>query len=543
MRPPSSLRLFQEKDSMRPSLVATCVLIVGAGIGMTSRALAQNPRRDFGTFVADQLAEHSEQLFGIKRPLQESALGPYAGPDNLQAIQVAPGLHVSLVSSGVASAADQIALWPNDEHPTHLFVCDEETSTPAVQRVDLSRPANANVTTIVTGLSSCDPVRRTPWGTIIVAEEAGATGGFYELVDPVSINTPISVSDRNLGTTSDPMHLVKRKAVGSLSFESFGIKEDGTMIFGDELAPSGGTAGGGIYKFVPDIPFTGAGPISVLAQSPLASGKTYGLRVAAAGSTNWGQGAETGKGAWVLVNTAGAGVVDATGNIILRNAQGLQKFTGFYRPEDMDVDPIALEDGAFKVCWANTGRRSHTDGSVVETSAVESEVMCLTEEPPSAAVPAPVTGTIPVVERFITGSNERNMYDNVAFQPHTGNLVVLEDGSVNVAKSMTPPVSELRGNDLWICLPDGDDDDALTDGCVRFASIRDTSAEPSGFIFTGSGESAYVNIQHRAFNDGLGAGDHGALVKISGFDVRSREHAGHAHGPADDDDWSGLSAK
>ena len=41
-------------------------------------------------------------------------------------------------------------------------------------------------------------MRRTPWGTIIVAEEASmtvmgssvATGGFYELIDPVHITTP-----------------------------------------------------------------------------------------------------------------------------------------------------------------------------------------------------------------------------------------------------------------------------------------------------------------------------------------------------------------
>src|SRR6185503_4022403 len=194
---------------------------------------------------------------------------------------VAPGLHVSLVSSGVASAADQIALWPDDYHPTHLFVCDEETSVPAVQRVDLSRPANSNVTTIVTGLISCDPVRRTPWGTIIVAEEAGATGGLYELIDPVHITTAINVSNRDAGTTSDPLHLVKRKAVGSLSFESFAIREDGTMIFGDELAPSGGNAGGGIYKFVPANPFQGNGPVTVAAQSPLVAGSVFGLRVAA----------------------------------------------------------------------------------------------------------------------------------------------------------------------------------------------------------------------------------------------------------------------
>src|SRR3977135_3758036 len=175
---------------MRLSLLGPCVLVTGlAVVSMTSRTIANHPPVDFGTFVAGQLSEHAEQLFGFRRPLEQSALGPYDGPDNLQAIQVAPGLHVSLVASGVASAADQIPLWPNDDHPTHLFVCDEETSVPAVQRVDLSRPANANATTIVTGLVSCDPVRRTAWGTIIVAEEAGAPGGFYEPIAPVPIQS------------------------------------------------------------------------------------------------------------------------------------------------------------------------------------------------------------------------------------------------------------------------------------------------------------------------------------------------------------------
>ena len=223
---------------MRPTVIGSCVLVTAlAVVGMTSRTKADHPRVDFGAFVEAQLSEHSEQLFGFRRPLERSALGPYDGPDNLQAIQVAPGLHVSLVSSSVASAADQIAMWPDNDHPKFLFVCDEDTSVPAVQRVDLSKPANSNATTIATGLISCDPVRRTPWGTIIVAEEAGATGGIYELIDPVHITTPITVIDRDAGITSDPLHMVKRQAVGSLSFESFAIRHDGTMIYGDELAP------------------------------------------------------------------------------------------------------------------------------------------------------------------------------------------------------------------------------------------------------------------------------------------------------------------
>jgi hypothetical protein len=320
--------------------------------------------------------------------------------------------------------------------------------------------------------------------------------------------------------------------VGSLSFEGIGIKGDGQLIYGDELAPSGGNAGGGIYKFVPAIPYTGNGPIQVPAQSPLASGTIYGLRVAASGSTNWGQGAETGKGAWVLVNQAATGVTDGNGNVSLRAAQLLQKFTGYYRPEDMDVDPIAAGAGVFRACWANTGRFSHTANSVVENSAVQNEIMCLVEEPPSAAVPNPTTGTIPTVTRFLTAGEQRAMYDNVAFQPHTGNLVVLEDGSTDVVKK--DGTAELRGNDLWICLPDGKDDDTLSDGCIRFASIRDTTAEPSGFIFFGSGESALVHIQHRAANDAQGNTNHGALIKISGFKVKSGD--GDFDDDHDDDD-------
>src|SRR5262249_18059902 len=103
---------------MRPSLLVSGILVTGlAVVGLTSRTIANHPHGDSGAFVADVLADHSEQLSGIGRPLEESALGPYDGPDNLQAIKLAQGLHASLVSSSTASAADQIALWPNDDHP------------------------------------------------------------------------------------------------------------------------------------------------------------------------------------------------------------------------------------------------------------------------------------------------------------------------------------------------------------------------------------------------------------------------------------------
>jgi hypothetical protein len=86
---------------------------------------------------------------------------------------------------------------------------------------------------------------------------------------------------------------------------------------------------------------------------------------------------------------------------------------------------------------------------------------------------------------------------------------VLPDGS-----------SQPRGNDLWICLPDGDDDDTLSDGCVRFASLRDTTSEPTGFIFLASGEAAFVHLQHR---DVDAANHRGSLLLISGFKVKDHD--------------------
>src|SRR4029077_13777623 len=99
---------------MRPAVIGSVALLTGlAVVGMTSRTKAGHSPVDFGTFVEAQLSDHAEQLFGFHHPLEQSALGPYDGPDNLQAIQVAPGLHVSLVSSNVASAAAPLPVSPD----------------------------------------------------------------------------------------------------------------------------------------------------------------------------------------------------------------------------------------------------------------------------------------------------------------------------------------------------------------------------------------------------------------------------------------------
>jgi hypothetical protein len=253
--------------------------------------------------------------------------------------------------------------------------------------------------------------------------------------------------------------------MGSRSWEGIVILENGTVYAGDELRPSNGNPGGTIYKFVPSVPWIpGAAPISNLSQSPLVSGTVYALRLGArSGGTDYGQGSELGRGKWIPTNGTSADAL-------------AKKATGYYRPEDMELDPIAYADGTVRLCWSNTGR---------DESNNYGNVLCLIDEP--VTDPAFATGTRPDVQLFVAGTPELAMPDNVAFQPRTGILYVLEDG-VNEAPFR---------DDVWACLPDGADRNTLSDGCIRVLSWRDPQSEPTGMIFTRDGETAYIHVMHR----------------------------------------------
>jgi hypothetical protein len=159
---------------------------------------------------------------------------------------------------------------------------------------------------------------------------------------------------------------VKRKALGQLAWEGNPVLPDGTIIFGDELRPGSGNPGGGIYKFVPSVPFTGGAVITNPALSPLVAGQIFGLKIGSTGDN--GQGTEIGQGVWAEIDEVG--ITNASGNIVLRTAQSTLKLNGFYRPEDMDIDPVARSNDEVRVCWTDTGRMSNGGGSVEETGAI-----------------------------------------------------------------------------------------------------------------------------------------------------------------------------
>ncbi len=466
---------------MHKAQMVALLAVAAAGSAMA------DPGFDFGKHRDNLLRAHSSQLFGVTGPVAASStlsLDTATAEANPAAlITVARSLRVRVVnaSPNLGANIDQMAFWPNDTAPTHIIACNEEgTDKPGVQRIGL---ADGKVETILTGTSFCDPVRRTPWGTIVVGEENGADGWLLEILDPLT--TTGVMFDRKAGTTSNPDKVATRPAPGRLSYEGIALYPNGVMYYGDENRPSKGSPGGAYFKFIPAKPWSGGGSITNLADSPLASGSVYGLRLGLrSGATDYGQGSNTGEGTWMPVPS------DKVAN--LRQFTADNKLTGYYRPEDADIDQSALAKGNVRWCGNNTGNES--------TNHNWGETICVTD---GTLEQATANAAVPEVQYFVIGTSDFAMMDNIAYQPGRGNWVINEDGD---GAELNPA----RNNDIWACLPDGDDADDLSDGCIRIATLNDLTAESTGGIFDASGTRYYVSIQHNITG-------HGVIVEISGW--------------------------
>ena len=84
------------------------------------------------------------------------------------------------------------------------------------------------------------------------------------------------------------------------------------------------------------------------------------------------------------------------------------------------------------------------------------------------------------------------MMDNIAYQPGRGNWVLHDDGD-----------QVLGNNDLWDCLPDGADDNLLSDGCIRVGTLNNLNAEWTGGVFDASGTHFSVSVQHNGTGTGV----------------------------------------
>jgi hypothetical protein len=482
--------------------LATAMLVLPA----VSAHADDEDSHDFGARIEQRLKNSSMHWFGIQGPLGPSAqptTGDYRTPGQSANDQVllADSLKAEYVTRNAGNSADMFAFWPSDENPTHLIFCIEgnrqdlgtflpgglvKKFNPAVQRIKL---LDGSVETILRGTISCDGIRRTPWQTILATEET-SDGGAYEIINPLNV-TNYTIADRALGTIIDEngapstLSIVKRTALPTISWEGIGITPEGIVYAGDELRPGtpANADGGALFKFVPANPRTASGSIGSLSDSPLTAGNVYALQVSCQSTTQqFGQGCEIGNGAWVGVSAANA-----------RTDANTAGATGYYRPEDLERDPDFDGPGA-RFCWTDTG---------LAEGGNFGEVLCAVDSAPLVANPAQRTV---VVNRFVEGDPDMNQPDNFAFQPKTGNHYVIEDNP---------------NGDIFACLPDGADRDIKTDGCVKILSVKDTSAEPTGFKFTADGRTAYLSIQHS--NDGkMSKFDDYAtddIIKITGFKI------------------------
>ncbi|HEV8636784.1 MAG TPA: alkaline phosphatase PhoX [Chloroflexota bacterium] len=457
----------------------------GAAIAALAVAGSALAGPDFGQHQERQLQAHAMAEFGIAGPLEESSsrsiTAEQAAADPLALVTLAPPLRARVVTSGAAGKSiDMIALWPNDADPTHLIACNEEgPNEPGLQRIELR---SGQVETILTGTTSCDPVRRTAWGTILFAEEAGggpSGGRVYELIDPLA--TTGVVLDRATGAFTGGVgaeHFAVRPALGRLSFEGFALYPSGLTYYGDEQRPANGAPGGAYFKFVPTSPRPpGAPPVASLDQSPLAAGAVYGLRVGRRGGfTDYGQGTQLGFGRWVPV--------PPSPEPDLRAQAVALKLTGYYRPEDIDVDRRAEAEGRVRFCANNTGNEGDDQ--------YYGETICITD---GTLAEATANAATPEVQLLVVGSPAFAMPDNIAYQPDRGNWVIHEDAD--------PTHLAPHNDDLWSCLPDGADADLLSDGCVRIATLNDLTAEWTGGVFDQSGKRFFVSVQHNVTGKGV----------------------------------------
>jgi len=449
---------------------------------------------DFGEQVEKALAAQAQDLFGVEKPLPFSSTASISREEALSnplaLIKLSRGLNARVVTAGQAAPnLDMAALWPDDTNPSWLIYCNEqETEEPGLQRIEI---ATGIAETILTGTTDCDGVRRTPWGTILFSEEAGggpSGGRVYELQDP--LNTSNVTLDRVTGTFSGGTgadNFAVRPALGRNSFEGFAVYDNGLVYYGHENRPSQGTPGGPYFKFVPSQEAT-RGNVGALADSPLVSGSIYGLRVGLrSGATDYGQGTQYGFGTWVLICSG-----DACNDIDLQAQAAALKLTGYYRPEDIDIDRQAQATGFVRFCSNNTGNESDDQ--------LWGETICISDGTQAQALD---NTAVPEVTLLHPGNPSYAMPDNIAYQPGRGNWVIHEDADTGY---LTP-----HNDDLWDCLPDGKDDDLQSDGCIRIATLNDLTAEWTGGIFNANGKRFFVSVQHNISG-------FGTVFEITGWD-------------------------
>ena len=420
--------------------------------------------RGVGPKASAPVSARTSQGFGsgafVFEPLTASAVCTNGGSAT-QPLVIPSGFEQSIVASepDVQNAIDmQTQNETGVQAGRYLYRVSEASSNASLAVTDLWTGGTKKIAQRA-DWESLDPIVWTPWGTLLFAEETNAAA-FRDPAFPQSVAGLVYEVFLDPGDPTVVTNVVARPAIGSKSHEGMRFDPQGNLYSISERTP------GYIYKFVPDK------------KGDLSSGQSYVLKVTEP------DGDRTGGAEWVPLPRE-AVVVDA--GLAADVAGG----TGYGRPEDVE---IATSSG------------NSRGGANVLYIAITSEhrVLAIDLREPNGGADHGSAFVANYVARGLNTTSEFTMPDNLALD-HSGNLYITEDPGGNTA-------SGKRGDDIWVATPGAGNASAAA-SVIRFATLTDCEAEPTGLYFDVKGQRLFVNIQHRG---GDGADKAVAITPVRG---------------------------
>jgi secreted PhoX family phosphatase len=240
---------------------------------------------------------------------------------------------------------------------------------------------------------------------------------------------------------------IPRPAIGRKSHEGMRFDPQGNLYTISESFP------GYIFKFTPDK------------RGDLSSGQSFALKIVSP------TGDRTGEAEWVELNQA---QVEVNAEVAAAAAGA----TGYNRPEDVEIATSTGNNrgGANTLYVAVTGRPD--DNRIIAIDLRESK----------GGNNHSTAFVYDYVKLGLNAPADFEMPDNLALDKN-GNLYITEDPA-------TAP-STGRGDDIWVAVPAAGGQHLPASSVVRFASLTDCNAEPTGIYFDLSGKTLFVNAQHR----------------------------------------------
>jgi sugar lactone lactonase YvrE len=313
---------------------------------------------------------------------------------------------------------------------------------------ELTSNAGVTVTDLETGITQplaqradwqrFDGLVWTPWGTLLAAEETNPG------TDP---DVPQAKAGLVYEINPSTGAAVARAALGSKSHEGMRFDAQGNLY---GISEGGPPSSGYIYRFVPDHP------------GDLSTGQLFALKIVTPNADR------TGEAVWTPLDRT-AVQVDADAEAKSEGA------TNYNRPEDVETA---------------TSGGNNRGGSNILYVAVTGEDRVLGIDLREAAGGSQHSSAF-VYDYVREGLNtpaDFDLPDNLALD-RNGNLFITEDPA-------TAPTTHL-GDDIWTAPASGGGQHEAAPSIVRFASLTDCNAEPTGIYFDVHDWALYVDAQHR----------------------------------------------